>query len=64
MSVRLSPIVSEFETEEQAVSHDRWFREKVASSLAKPGPGTPHDEVMARMDAVIEEAECKQRARA
>lgn len=64
MSAQLSPIVSEFETEKQADSHDRWFRAKVAASLANPGPGTPHDEVMARMDAIIEEAECKQRARA
>jgi len=64
MSTRLSPIVSEFETEDQAVSYDRWFRAKVAPSLANPGPGTPHDEVMARMDAIIEEAERKQRARA
>ncbi len=61
MSAQLSPIVSEFETEEQAVSYDRWFRVKVQASLANPGPGVPHDEVMARMDAIIDEAERKQR---
>lgn len=33
MSVQLSPIVSEFETQEQADSHDRWFRRKVKESL-------------------------------
>lgn len=64
MSTRLSPIVSEFETEDQAASYDRWFRAKVAASLANPGLGTLHDEVMAQMDAIIEEAERKQRARA
>lgn len=64
MSNRLSPIVSEFETEDQAASYDRWFRAKVEASLANPGPGVPHDEVMGRMDAIIEEAERKQRARA
>lgn len=64
MSTQLSPIISEFETEEQAVSYDRWFRAKVAASLARPGSGTPHDEVMARMDAIIAEAERKQRVRA
>jgi hypothetical protein len=64
MSAKLSPIVSEFETEEQAVSYDRWFRAKVQASLAKPGPGVPHDEVMARMDAIIDAAERKQRDRA
>ncbi len=64
MSAQLSPIVSEFETEEQATSYDRWFRAKVQASLTKPGPGVPHDEVMARMDAIIDEAERKQRDRA
>lgn len=64
MSAKLSPIVSEFETEEQAISYDRWFRAKVQASLAKPGPGIPHDEVMARMDAIIDAAERKQRERA
>lgn len=60
----LSPIVSEFETDEQADSYDRWFRAKVQASLANPGPGIPHDEVMARMDAIIDAAERKQRDRA
>jgi hypothetical protein len=60
----LSPIVSEFETDEQAASYDRWFRAKVQASLANPGPGIPHDEVMAQMDAIIDAAERKQRERA
>lgn len=64
MSAKLSPIVSEFETEDQATIYDRWFRAKVQASLAKPGPGVPHDEVMARMDAIIDAAERKQRERA
>ncbi|MGZ7457775.1 type II toxin-antitoxin system RelB family antitoxin [Pseudomonas sp. Ma2-10] len=33
MSAELSPIVSEFETEEQAASYDHWFRAKVQASL-------------------------------
>ena len=57
MSAQLSPIVSEFETEEQAASYDRWFRAKVQASLAKPGPGVPHDEVMARMETYLGEFE-------
>ncbi len=60
MSAALSPIVSEFETEEQAISHDRWFRAKVQASLADLRPAVPHDEVMARMDAIIEQAEAQQ----
>lgn len=47
MSPTLSPIVSEFETEEQAASYDRWFRAKVQASLADPRPGIPHDQAMA-----------------
>ncbi|RMR29190.1 hypothetical protein ALP36_200038 [Pseudomonas syringae pv. coriandricola] len=64
MSTNLSPIVSEFETQEQADSYDRWFRAKVKASLANPGSGTPHDEVMARMDVIIDEAERTQREQA
>jgi len=61
MSTKLSPIVSEFETEEQAASYDSWFRAKVQRSLENPGTGVPHDEVMARMDAIIEEAKRKRK---
>ncbi|MBF6617586.1 type II toxin-antitoxin system RelB family antitoxin [Pollutimonas thiosulfatoxidans] len=57
MSIALSPIVSEFNTEEQAASHDRWLRAKVQASLADPRPSIPHDQVMARMDAIIEKAQ-------
>jgi len=54
MSAELSPIVSEFETEEQAASYDRWFRAKVQASLEDPRPNVPHDQVMADMRALIE----------
>ncbi|ANN80904.1 hypothetical protein [Bordetella flabilis] len=47
MSTALSPIVSEFETQEQADSYDRWFRAKVQASLDDPRPSIPHDEAMA-----------------
>lgn len=59
MSLKISPIVSEFETEEQAAQYDQWFRKKVQASLDSPGPGVAHDEVMARVDALIREAERK-----
>ena len=54
MSAELSPIVSEFETEEQAASHDRWFRAKVQASIDDPRPNVPHDLVIADMCALIE----------
>lgn len=51
---KLSPIVSEFETEEDAAAYDRWFRARVEASLADPRPGVPHDQVMAEMRQIIE----------
>ncbi|MFP4263027.1 MAG: stability determinant [Halomonas sp.] len=57
MTTPLSPIVSEFETEEQAASYEAWLKDKVAASLADPRPPIPHDEVMAEMDAIIDDAE-------
>lgn len=54
MSIPLSPIVSEFETEEQAASYDRWFRAKVQASIDDPRPNIPHEQVMAEMRALIE----------
>lgn len=59
----LSSIAYEFETDEQAASYDRWFRAKVAASLADPRPAIPHDEVMAEMDALIDQLEIEHRKR-
>lgn len=61
MNAVLSPIVSEFETEEQADSYGRWFRAQVQASLDDPRPSIPHDQVMAEMDAIIAEAEQQHR---
>lgn len=51
----LSPLVSEFETVEQEASYNEWLRAKVEASLADPRPAIPHDEVMAEMDALIDQ---------
>jgi len=56
---KLDPIVSEFETTEEAEAYDAWFRAKVQASLDNPGPGIPHDEVMAEMQKLIDEAKRK-----
>lgn len=56
---QLSPIVSEFETDEQAGSYDRWFRSKVNAALEDPRPSVPHDQAMARVAAAIEAAKKK-----
>lgn len=55
ISIPLSPIVSEFETEEQAASYDRWFRAKVQASIDDPRPSIPHDEAMAEVERMLEE---------
>jgi hypothetical protein len=56
MNTPLSPIESEFETAEQAESHDRWFRAKVEEALADPRPLVPHDEVIADIRQTIANA--------
>ncbi|MGF6098603.1 type II toxin-antitoxin system RelB family antitoxin [Pseudomonas sp. 18175] len=62
MSIPLSPIVSEFETEEQAASYDRWFRAKVQASIDDPRPSIPHDEAMAEVERILEERRKARRA--
>ena len=49
MNNPLSPIVSEFETQEAADSYDQWFRAKVNEALDDTRPSIPHDEVVRRM---------------
>jgi hypothetical protein len=53
MTKKLDPIISEFETQEQADSYDKWFRAKVQAGIADPRPRVPHDEAMARLRATI-----------
>lgn len=53
MNAVLSPIVSEFETEEQATSYDHWFRSQVQEATDDPRPSIPHDQVMAEMREII-----------
>ncbi len=45
----LSPIVSEFDTVEQAEAHLRWLEAKVEASLADGRPTIEHDEAMERV---------------
>lgn len=54
MSTHLSPIVSEFDTEEQAASHDRWFRAKVQEAMNSTKPRLAHDDAMAKVRAELE----------
>lgn len=51
---RLDPIVSEFATTEEAEAHDAWVRAKIQKALESNGPGIPHDQVMAEMQAMLD----------
>ncbi len=53
MDTVLDPIVSEFNTAEQAASHGQWFRVEVQKALNNTAPCIPHDQVMAEMRALI-----------
>ena len=59
MRAALDPIISEFETEEQAASYDHWSRAKVQEAIDSKKPRIPHDQVMAEMDALISQAEAR-----
>lgn len=51
---KLTPIESEFATTEDAESHDAWVRAKVERALASTKPRIPHDEVMAKAQAILD----------
>lgn len=51
---KLDPIVSEFETEEEAQAYDAWFRAQVQAALDSTERDIPHEDVMAEIDAIIE----------
>jgi hypothetical protein len=55
MTAVRSPIVSEFETEEQEARYDQWFRAKVEEALRSEKPRLPHDAAMAKFQAMLEE---------
>ena len=54
MTSVLSPLVSEFETPEQAASYDRWLRAKVQRAIDSQKPRVPHDQVMTEMRELLE----------
>lgn len=62
MDPLFSTTVPEFESEEQAASYDRWFRAEVQMSLDDPRPSIPHEQVMAEIEALMEERRIKHEA--
>lgn len=53
MSTKLDPLVSPFETQEQADSYELWFKARIQQSLNDPRPSIPHDKVMSEMRELI-----------
>lgn len=54
MNAPLSPLVSEFETQEQEADYLQWLAAKTRASLADGQPNVPHDAVMAQARALIQ----------
>lgn len=57
-----NPITSEFGSAEEETAYLAWLKAKVEKSLACDKPPIPHDQVMAEMQAIIDEAKAKQTA--
>ena len=53
-SKQLDPLISEFATQADADSYDTWFRAKVQEALDSKKPTIAHDEVMAKMQAMLD----------
>ena len=54
MNTALDPLISEFHTDDDAVSHDAWLRSKVQTAMNSTKPRIPHDQVMAEMRAMLD----------
>jgi hypothetical protein len=52
---KLSPLISEFKTLEEADAYDRWFRAKVTAALADRRAVVAHDRVMADIARIVHE---------
>jgi len=44
---------AEFETEEQDAEHNAWIRAELTRRMQTPQGETPHEQVMAEMEALI-----------
>ncbi|MDO5101946.1 MAG: stability determinant [Lautropia sp.] len=58
-TLTLDPIVSEFETQQQADDYDQWYRAQVQAALDDPRPAIPHEEAMKLLDQRIAERKAK-----
>jgi len=56
------PLIYEFDTEEEEQSYDKWLKSKVQKAISNPAPPVPHDEAIARLDAIIARAKARKNA--
>jgi len=61
-TARLDPLIYEFDTEEEEQSYDKWLKSKVQKAISNPAPPVPHDEAIARLDAIIACAKARKNA--
>lgn len=54
-----SPITSEFGSAEEEAAYNEWLKKKVEASLNDGRPTIPHDQVMAEMRAIIDQAKAR-----
>jgi hypothetical protein len=54
MGTRLDPFVSEHATLEEKEAYEEWARERIRTSRADPRPHRTHEEVFARVFAMLD----------
>jgi hypothetical protein len=61
MTKSISPLVSEFESEDQATSYTAWLQDKIKRSVEDTRPLVVHDQLMAELESIISQAELKRK---
>lgn len=59
----LNYYISVFDTESEQQAYDQWASEQLAESARDKSPGMPHDEFMAKIEAIIVEAQRVEQAK-
>jgi len=61
-TARLDPLIYEFDSVEEEQSYDEWLKAKVQKAITNPAQPVPHDEAIARLDAIIAQAKARKMA--
>ncbi|MNR71366.1 hypothetical protein D3C71_19810 [compost metagenome] len=57
VAIELNPFKTALSVPSDPVEYDKWFRARVQASMAEGGPLIPHQQVMAEMEQIIQDAE-------